>query len=479
MKVICFIIHGIGEQDQGFSLPLKEGIQKQLTKLKDGSSAVTKVEFHNLMWAEEGSDAQDNLYRNIYPDNYVTGGAIRSSLQFIHNLGSLRALTFRLIGDVFKYLGKFQKPVKESVLLQVAKVLKEKQQSKEAITLVLIGHSLGTVILNDLITGFLEYKYAAFDRLIGSTSVFTMGSPISLFSLVADTVEPNRFRSWTNFLHPRDPIAFPLASQASTVKNVELSGLIYNPLKCHGIYWKHPEVHKQIATEIHSHINMVPGVVLQTGDIRNEAPPEIYQPFQTTSTNVGFSQYLPNFQKVPFEDLFSTKSQIDVCLLYGGTWGRTNAPYIVSALEKAATNMRICLLSPDSASVDGINYQFNMQDKDEIRDRIKRASQKLIEAFQNAAQKSASPGRLRIYHSLNGVTHSFYRFDDLIYFAPRQMTTNDLAATPIPTLVFRGKYPPQKKDETGYDMYSWLMRDFDLLLDNPREAVLIFDSQKP
>ena len=72
--------------------------------------------------------------------------------------------------------------------------------------------------------------------------------------------------------------------------------------------------------------------------------------------------------------------------------------------------------------------------------------------------------------------HSFYRFDDLIYFAPRQMTTNSLAATPIPTLVFRGTYPPKKQDEMGYDMYSWLMRDFELLLAETKEAVLAYDS---
>jgi hypothetical protein len=479
MTVVCFVIHGIGKQHQGFSALLREGIKRQLQKLTNKQETIPQVEFYELYWAGVGSDEQDNLYSSIYPELYAKSGMIKGWLQLVHNLKPLRALTFRLVGDVFKYLGKFQKPIKESVLQKLVEVFKQKQVSQESFSLILVGHSLGTVALHDIISGFLAYRYAAFDNLVKSTSVFTMGSPISLFSLVADSAEPGRFRKWTNFLHPRDPIAFPMAGRFPTVKDVVLNAFSLNPLKSHSVYWTHTEVQKQIAAEILEHTNNRLGVVLKPEDLRNEVPPEIYQPFQTASTKVGFSQYLPNFNKVPFEELFSTKQQIDICLLYGSTWQRTNVQYIVGALEKAKTDMRICMLSPKSPSVAGITYQFGITSKDEpLPDRISRVTKALIQAHETATKNTNPnlPGRLRIYYSLNGVMHSFYRFDDLIYFAPRQMTTNSLAATPIPTLVFRGTYPPKKQDEMGYDMYSWLMRDFELLLAETKEAVLAYDS---
>jgi hypothetical protein len=243
------------------------------------------------------------------------------------------------------------------------------------------------------------------------------------------------------------------------------------------VYWEHSEVHKQIAAEILDHVKKERGVVLTAEVLQNEVPPEIYQPFQTSATKVGFSQYLPDFNGVPFEKLFATKKQIDICLLYGETWLKTHGPKVVSALERHTTNIRICLVSPKGPSIAGIAYQFSVSDE-EVRTRAQRSTDALKEVFAMAKKNATKPGRLRIYHSLNGINHSFYRFDDLIYFAPRKMSSARLDATPIPTIVFRGKYPPKKKDETGYDMYSWLMRDYETLLANPKGAELVFDSQK-
>jgi hypothetical protein len=475
MTVVCFIIHGIGEQNQKFASPLKKGIRRELHKLKNGVEAGRKLEFHDLYWADQGSSAQDNLYSRIYPHLYSKEESWWESTK---QLGVVRSLTFGLIGDIFKYLGKFQKPIKQAVVETMGKVFKEKQEANEPFSLVLIGHSLGTVILHDLITGFLEYHYAAFDGIIKSTSVFTMGSPISLFSLVTDTADPSRFRKWTNFLHPTDPIALPMANRfPKGVADVELKKPFQNPLTSHGMYWTHAEVHKQIAAEILEHVKKGIGVVLPAEALRNEVPPEIYQPFQTSATNVGFSQYLPDFNGVPFEKLFTTKKQIDICLLYGETWLKTHGPKVVSALEKHTTDMRVCLVSPKSPAIAGIAYQFSVSEE-EVRNRAQKSTEAFKEIFATAKKNAAKPGHLRIYHSLNGINHTFYRFDDLIYSAPRKMSSLRLDVMPIPTIVFRGKYPPKKKDETGYDMYSWLMQDYETLLANPKGAELVFDSQK-
>ena len=479
MSVLCFVIHGIGTRDHGFSVPLQKGVHRKLVKLirkkaKDDAqkwaniNATEVVDFETLYWANIGSDEQNNLYRKIYPELFGTESKLKKVLQLVTQLAPVRSLSIRLIGDVFGYLGRFQEPIKRQVFAQLAAKLGPRLEAGKPFSIILVGHSLGSVILHDLISGFLRYRYAGFDSLVGRISVFTMGSPLSLFSLVAESANPEQFAKWVNFLHPRDPIAFPMASIFPAVEDVKLWRLSWDALALHSVYWHDGTVHHRIAQEIVDHYDKRLAKASSPGASGN-VPPEIFQPFHGAAAQAGFSEYFADFQKVPFGDIIPAAKQIDICNVYGRHWLQENAEYFIRALGDPETTIRVCMLSPESASLPGFCYQFSGMSQDELKKRIEEVHAEYLKIFNEAQRRHGKTGRLQIYRSLNIVNHGFYRFDDVIYFTPRQIASNKLAATPIPTLVYRNTSQPD-------DLFSWLMRDFNFLTKTDRDAVLHFNS---
>ena len=115
-------------------------------------------------------------------------------------------------------------------------------------------------------------------------------------------------------------------------------------------------------------------------------------------------------------------------------------------------------------------------DEAKIREKIESGILSFLGAFSKALNGAHPVGRLRIYCSLNGINHSFYRFDDSIYFAPRQLASDKLVGPPIPTLVFSKTHDLKSGADRPRDIYSWLIRDFEFLLCKPRDAALYFDS---
>lgn len=482
MSVLCFIIHGIGTQDQAFSDPLQKGVHRKLEKLirkkaadNPGKWANVKatelVDFETLYWANIESNEQNNLYRKIYPKLFGTESKLKKAWQFVTQLGGVRSLSIRLIGDVFGYLGKFQEPIKREVFTQLVDKLSRQLKAGKSFSIILVGHSLGSVILHDLISGFLRYRYAGFDSLVGRISVFTMGSPLSLFSLVAESADPRDFAKWVNFLHPRDPVAFPMRSIFPEVEDVELGKLSWNLLALHSVYWHDDTVHQRIAQEIVEHHDKDFVATFSSGPLGN-IPPEIFQPFHGAAAQAGFSDYFADFQKVPFDDIIPAAKQIDVCNVYGRHWVQENVQYFIQALYKPETIVRVCMLSPESASLPGFSYQFSGMSQDELKKRIEEVHTEYLKIFKEAQRrqgKNGKTGRLQIYRALNIVNHGFYRFDDVIYFTPRQIASNKEAAIPIPTLVYRNT-------SQSNNFFSWLMRDFNFLITTDRDAVLYFDS---
>jgi len=480
MSALCFVIHGIGTQDQGFSEPLQKGVHRKLVELVGekakvvgqkwaSMNATELVDFETLYWADIGSDEQNNLYRKIYPELFGTKNELKKILQLATQLRPVRSLSIKLIGDVFGYLGKFQERIKREVIRQLATKLGPRLESGKPFSIILVGHSLGSVILHDLISGLVQHRDTGFDSLVGRISVFTMGSPLSLFSLVAQSANPEQFVKWVNFLHPRDPIAFPMKSIFPTVEDVSLCRRSWNPSKLHSVYWHHHTVHDRIAQEIVDHYDK--GLATASSPVAfGNIPQEIYQPFHRVAAQAGFSNYFADFQKIPFGDIIPKAKQIDICNVYGRHWIQENAVYFVQALCNPETVVRVCMLSPDSASLAGFCYQFNGMSQEELKKRIEDVNGEFLKALNEAGRRSKqTTGRLQIYRSLNIVNHAFYRFDDLIYFTPRPIASAQLAATPIPTLVYRNA---SRLD----DFFSWLMRDFDLLIKTQRDAVLHFDS---
>ncbi len=474
--VICLITHGIGSQDPNFSEPLRKGIQRRLRKLIrkktkqdpqtwSGVTPEQTVEFRSLYWADVASNEQDELYRTVYP-HLFEAGPLRKTLGFFR-FDPARRLSITLVGDIFSYLGKFQEEIKRTVFRGFQDVFQARIESNSPFSLILVGHSLGAVVMHDIIRGFVGYRYAGLQDLPGRTSVFTMGSPIGLFSLVSDTLDPGAFRKWVNILHFRDPIAVPLNPLFSSVEDVALRSRTLNP---HSVYWKRSKVHKLIAEEVLNHIENK--IQLDPAKLRvpKEVPSEIFRPFHGPALTAGFSDYQLDFNKIPWEELIQVATEIDICNVYAHTWYRTHAQYFVKAFGNPAVRVRICMLSPASPAIPGFCHQFSRMARDTLENYILRSCEEVLHAFTEAKRRPGKLGHLQIYLSNEIINHSFYTFDHVIYFSPRPISSPKHAATPIPVMVFR-------ETQQAGDFSSWIMRDFKALLETPRDVIPYFDSQ--
>ncbi len=483
MPVLCFIIHGIGTQTQEYSAPLQEGIHRELKKLValkrktnrntfQDVDATDLVDFRALYWGNVGTNAQAKLFRTLYPDLFGDSSWKRwwnSVVKF----AAARSISVNLLGDIFGYLGQFQEPIKRTVLTQIREALEEAAHSKEAISIILVGHSLGAVILHDLIAGFLSYRYAEFDKLAPNTSIFTMGSPLSLFSLIANRAKPDKFRGWINFVHDRDLIAFPMQKLFSTARDISVRSFFRNPISqwsplyLHGAYWNSKRIHRHIADEILGHHEQHLGITLTS--VPGPVPPEIYQPLVGGLNMAGLSQCFADFKDVPFKQLIATAREIDFFNIYGGSWLAQHEQYFAKALAKPDVRIRACIMSPDNPGLPGLAYHFSGKSVEQIKHKIEEAMVSLERTATDARKQGTTAGHLKIYRTKNMVNHSFYRFDDMVYFAPRPLASSKNASTPIPCFAFR------RTSEPG-GAYEWIIRDFEEMLQEPKDVSLDYDS---
>ncbi len=183
----------------------------------------------------------------------------------------------------------------------------------------------------------------------------------------------------------------------------------------------------------------------------------------------GLSQAFADFSDVPFKQLIQSAKTIDFCNIYGGSWLQKNAQYFAKALEKPDVTIRACILAPDNPGLPGLSHHFEGKSVADIQKRIDDGTTELIKTVNEAKKHSSAVGKLKIYRSKNVVNHSFYRFDDMLYFAPRPLASSKYASTPIPCFAFR------KTTHTG-GAYEWIMRDFEELLKTAHDSTLHFES---
>jgi len=225
-----------------------------------------------------------------------------------------------------------------------------------------------------------------------------------------------------------------------------------------------------IAAEIlNHHENPTSPDGLESG--ASEVPPEIFRTPQADHADAGLSQVYPDFNTVPFAHFIASARQIDVCKTYGGGWLKQTEPYFAQALRRRDANVRFCTLSPESPGLAGFSHHFSGMRVEVLKAKIEEGTADLRQAIEHAG-KSGPTGRLRIYRMTNLVNHSFYRFDDLVLWAPRPLASSKNASTPIPCFAYR-------KTDGQDGFFHWLMRDFHELIGSEHDCTLHFDSEPP
>lgn len=233
--VNVIIIHGIGDlrkKGQSYSQPLQDNIRKYF-----GVNDPEALAFHEVNWSDIG-DAEENdliLNKHVLPDATLPGAgsiwppnqAAGEVLDSIFNVSEqVRRFLMMGVGDVMVYLTqKGGEQIRQRVIdtiLQVRNHLLTTDPQRPQHYVSIVAHSLGSVVAYDT-CALLATKYREQVAGLGLSHMFTMGSPLALFSLLEYGSAASRYSkrgvyldrpdgsgAWLNFYDQQDPIAFPL-----------------------------------------------------------------------------------------------------------------------------------------------------------------------------------------------------------------------------------------------------------------------------
>lgn len=305
-------VHGVNTRDQRETPEFAEELIKGLKK-KLGQDSISNIEYIPLYWGDVNIRAENRLLKQLqasplWKDMWFRNFRERQLLQFA--------------GDAALYISRHVGyKVVQRLKTDALKVL---QQGEPDDCLHLVTHSWGTVILFDILFATrwdnpqvpgheevmeirdcifgLSGKDDSIHKGIQLASINTMGSPIAIFSLTSVSADPNQPDSdgsshditlrlqmllnnlyqarngeklpWRNFIHPGDPIAFPLEKLMKDIvdkdeKYIDFQDLIIKePLllyffkqpisqttlallqggKAHGSYWQSQQVLQEISS---------------------------------------------------------------------------------------------------------------------------------------------------------------------------------------------------------------------------------------
>lgn len=233
--VNVIVIHGIGDlrkQGDSFSAPLQANIRKHF-----GVADPDALAFHEVNWSDIG-DAEENdliINKRVLPDATVPGAgaiwppnhAVGEVIDSVFNISEqVRRFILVGIGDVLIYLTtKGGEQIRQRLIDKIVQVrdhLRAEAPQRPQHYVSIIAHSLGSVVTYDT-CALLGTRYRDQVEGLGLSHLFTMGSPLALFSLLnyGGQVEhyarrgvlldrPDRAGEWLNFYDQQDPIAFPL-----------------------------------------------------------------------------------------------------------------------------------------------------------------------------------------------------------------------------------------------------------------------------
>lgn len=267
-KLGVLIIHGMGSQNENFACPM-------IMKLMKGIPDHVKICWKPVCWASVLSESERELWDQLSSKNDLHWVVLR---QFIINY----------LGDAFAYqvvpedpnspYHQIHEKVHESIL-----DLRRKLGDKDK-PVIIIAHSLGSVIMFNYIwdrqnwdeeikKGKDPYGATQFERMETLAGFVTSGSPIPLYTLAYDPVEPIDFppdtlpdnlkkeAKWLNFFDVNDVLGWPLKTLNASYKNTVTDDLKINvgltPL-CHHGYWTNDNFTEPVAQFISDILKVCP-----------------------------------------------------------------------------------------------------------------------------------------------------------------------------------------------------------------------------
>ncbi len=244
---VVFIIHGVGDQDKGYSMPFQKKLKKFIKSYSNVPNTNIKTILKEIRWSPITQKIQDKL-------------AKRFSKQKL-GFKTFRKIMLNLIGDALAYQDsdrgdEVYKDIHASIDKARADV--DKIVGNNPVEYTIVAHSLGSVIASD-------YCYDN-THSFKLTNFFTMGSPIALWTMRAGDPKnadtpvqvDDTNGAWINIFDDDDIIGWPLRVINKHYRkavdfdyNTEIGGFLdrEHPLSHRG-YWKDGNAVKPIAKKI-------------------------------------------------------------------------------------------------------------------------------------------------------------------------------------------------------------------------------------
>ncbi|MBN1595582.1 hypothetical protein JW933_06615 [candidate division FCPU426 bacterium] len=243
-------IHGVNSQPTGYSNRLykniltfyQQGLLKQGATRQAASKASRQLVQKEILWAHHTSNWTNRFLTLQYPLQPRTG-----KWNFI-----LKAVDPLVIQILHYVKDKGHKKGPMDMLKHIHESFREACANRPD-NIVVIAHSLGSVIAFDYLFGFRKYKYTGHHPVV---AFFTLGSPIPLFTSAMGYVEnpvkrPAYLKKWINILDPDDGVARHCAThfRRVSIEDVEIN-TGWDPLGAHVRYWHTPRVAECIASQL-------------------------------------------------------------------------------------------------------------------------------------------------------------------------------------------------------------------------------------
>lgn len=358
--MLIFFIHGVATRDANYSRLLRDSIKKEFTHLRQklpyfySSFWGNVLTDFNKVWNHIDEDL--NLFEKHNPG--VNAKEAFRYRQFREGLIS------EFAGDMFTYMNeKKGREVRQLIADQLLKFVENHPEEEE---IHIIAHSLGTVILWDILFSdkFKDDDPAHSIRSLISeptgetnigraslSSITTMGSPILFFNamLGINTQEVERkiqnYTSkkinWLNLVHASDIIAYPLSTSLSLNDDSQLVfrdqfickdanalekaarklgqpavALAASVVDAHNSYWTLPEVTQFISNQIISKIKSSERVVISLKKFAGLSPVKVKLHLKKDLVNTilfrdgsGRLEYKKNFANVYHVYVYDDRSK--------------------------------------------------------------------------------------------------------------------------------------------------------------------------
>jgi len=262
MKLAIAIIHGLGSEEQFFSVELKHRIVEKYI-LENPNHSEDDLVFQEIYWGDLVKDSLAQLSQRVNYKNNLTYPGLRRS--FMDYLGVSHSYRNGVRNDL--YLA-----IHERVRENLRKLASHRRVDDATTPLVVLAHSFGGVIMSDFIwdirqqqkrsKGHLE-GLSALEQMDTFTGFITFGNPMALFAAQnpdaydkpievkgkAHTEDYQKRAKWFNFYDKDDIVAYPLkglnAAYDNAVAgdfeiNVGSAATSWNPA-CHMGYWEDPD----------------------------------------------------------------------------------------------------------------------------------------------------------------------------------------------------------------------------------------------